>query len=157
MVIKVKDSESDTCFSQIPSDSQFNHSKSVIGESVGSGDDGQYIDSRRKCTNNVDLCLRENWATKKRVSGDRGFEDNGLGIGLGDTASACARKQGCWWTDGGRGNNGIRIQEINASDEEKNDRECMGRDTIETPVRMNWLHTGGRDDRLSEPCTPMDE
>jgi hypothetical protein len=112
--IKVKYPESDTCFGQIPSYSQFNHSKSVIGECVGSSDDGQNIDSGRQCTNNVDLRLREDKPTKERVSGDRGFEDNGLRIGLGHTASACARKQGSRWTDGGRRDNGIRIQEIDA-------------------------------------------
>ena len=73
MRIKVEYSEPDTRVRQISSYGQLDGRKSVIGESVRPGDDGQNINSGRECANDVDLRLREDRPTKERIGGDRGL------------------------------------------------------------------------------------
>jgi hypothetical protein len=63
---------------------------------------------------------------KERISGDRGLKNDRFGVGLGDTAGVGAWKKRSGRADGGRGKNGVGIQEINAPVMEKWDNESMG-------------------------------
>jgi hypothetical protein len=56
---------------------------------------------------------------KERVGGDRGLKDDGFRVGLGDAVGMRAWKERGRWADGGRRNDSIGIQEINAPVREK--------------------------------------
>jgi len=102
--------------------------------------------------------LREDRSAKEGIGGDRGLENDGLGIGLGHTVGVRPGKEGDRRTDGGGRNNAVRIQEIKAPVRENSVNQSMGpweKERTETPAGMNWQHTSECGDRLFGPCTPV--